>query len=118
MYYWGTRGGSNDVVAGSTNLGVPGYTCLSLINAIDGYLQDHNPTLVVLKCGTNDMAGGVSAQNAADRFQSIVDTILAYSSDVKVLGVGTKPVRILIYVFHIRDFSSTHSYIGYCVFLL
>ena len=97
VFYWGRQGESSETIPGSINVGVSGATCQSTLNNIDGYLATYQPTLVILKCGTNDMWGGgqVSPEEAYDRFTKVIDRIIL--SGAKVIAMSTKPVSNLLH---------------------
>jgi len=73
----------------SVNVGVGGWTCKNVLNKIDGFLAQHNPTTVVLVCGENDLGRGLSVNKTFRRFQDLVDKINA--SGARVIYMGTKP---------------------------
>eukprot|EP00815_Leptocylindrus_aporus_P005673 CAMPEP_0116064448 /NCGR_PEP_ID=MMETSP0322-20121206/9111_1 /TAXON_ID=163516 /ORGANISM="Leptocylindrus danicus var. apora, Strain B651" /LENGTH=764 /DNA_ID=CAMNT_0003550449 /DNA_START=14 /DNA_END=2308 /DNA_ORIENTATION=- len=100
IFYWGLQGDSSQTIPGSTNIGVSGATCQSTLNNIDGYLADYQPTLVILKCGTNDMWGGgqVSPEEAYDRFTKVIDRIMLFGA--KVIAMSTKPEPPVLAVGH------------------
>ena len=96
VYFWGRQGQSSQTIPGSLNVGVSGYTCQSVLNRIDGFLSDYQPTLVILKCGTNDMwgLGQVSPEEAFERFTKVTDKIIL--SGATTIAMSTKPVSHIV----------------------
>ena len=95
IYFWGLQGESSKLIPGSTNLGVSGWTCANVNGKITDWLQQYEPTLIVLKCGTNDLWGSfqVTPEGAFNRFTEVLDKI--YASDIPVIAMSTKPVRLI-----------------------
>jgi len=92
VYFWGRQGQSSQAIPGSSNVGVSGYTCQNVLNIIDAFLSNYQPTLVILKCGTNDMwgLGQVSPEEAFERFTKVTDKIIL--SGATTIAMSTKPV--------------------------
>jgi lysophospholipase L1-like esterase len=92
VYYWGLQGNSDAFIPGSVNVGVSGWTCADVNGKINDWLEQYEPTLVIFKCGTNDMwgSGQVSPEEAFDRFTKVIDKISA--TNVPVIAMSTKPV--------------------------
>ena len=78
---------------GSSNVGVGGYTCNSVLNKVDTYMRNHNEgkdlDWVVLVCGENDMYGTSAAKTFA-RMKKVLAKLLA-AGVKQVLYMGTKP---------------------------
>jgi len=124
IFYWNLQGDSSQTIPGSTNVGVSGATCQTTLNNIDGYLATYQPTLVILKCGTNDMWGGgqVSPEEAYDRFTKVIDRIILFGA--KVIAMSTKPVSnllcciIILFLFILSSNDYFGSYLTWMSMLL
>jgi len=81
---------SRQILPGSFNYGVGGYTCkqvLSDFDSLTNYVQ--NIQWMVLVCGENDLAYGASVKEAFKRFRKIYNA--AKSKNIKIIMIGTKP---------------------------
>ena len=69
-----------------------GWTCADVNGKINDWLEQYEATLVIFKCGTNDMwgSGQVGPEEAFDRFTKVIDKISA--TNVPVIAMSTKPV--------------------------
>ena len=99
VYYWAQQGDSNNFIPGSINVGVSGWTCADVNGKINDWLDQYEPTLIVLKCGTNDMWGvnQVSPEEAVNRFTKVIDKIAA--TETPVIAMSTKPVRSIFMLY-------------------
>lgn len=99
IYYWGQQGDSDNFIPGSVNVGVSGWTCADVNGKINDWLDQYEPTLIVLKCGTNDMwgSGQVTPEQAFNRFTSVIDKIAA--TETPVIAMSTKPVRSIFMLY-------------------
>ena len=83
--YWDTH----ERFPASYNVGVGGDTCRNARNEMDSLLAAFVPAVVVIVCGENDLASGVSVNDAFDRFSALVDK--ARGNSARVVYLGTKP---------------------------
>ena len=109
VYYWGLQGNSDEFIPSSVNVGVSGWTCANVNGKINDWLEQYEPTLVILKCGTNDMWGSwqVSPEEAFDRFTKVIDKISA--TNVPVIAMSTKPVSLILAVLYLLFLSSLYD---------
>jgi len=75
---------------GSFNVGVGGYTTTDVKNEVNTWVQELDPTWVIIVVGENDLNGNRAVTNAAlVRFKQIVDAFIA--DGARVIYLGTKP---------------------------
>jgi len=80
---------TDQLYPGSVNKGDGGTTCRQWTNRIDEWLDEYQPTVVVLVCGENDIAEGDSPSEAFQNFQKVVNKIS--DSGATTIHFGTKP---------------------------
>lgn len=68
-----------------THEGHPGWTISTMINHVDNWMAAHDPDLVYLQAGTNDVGAGATPPEIADRMQVLLIKILAHSTTVRVI---------------------------------
>ena len=93
IFYWDERGTN---FPGATNLGAVGAFCSNLANQLEDAITQYNPTLLILRCGTNDMTasgGATPPAEAANRLIEIVETAFSLT-DAPIISFGPKPVRL------------------------
>lgn len=65
--------------------GHPGWTILSMINSVNSWMASHDPDLVYLQAGTNDVGAGATPEEIAGRMKLLIDRILAHSATVRLI---------------------------------
>merc|ERR1712183_349422 len=81
---------SRETLPGSFNYGVGGHTCNQVYNDFMSLVQSvQNIQWMVLVCGENDLASGVSVNNVFKRFKKIYNAAIA--RNIKIIMIGTKP---------------------------
>jgi len=95
IFYWDERGTN---FPGATNLGAVGAFCSNLANQLEDAITQYNPTLLILRCGTNDMTasgGATPPAEAANRLIEIVETAFSLT-DAPIISFGPKPEPTLV----------------------
>ena len=78
----------------ATDAGVPGEVAATGLSRLPGLLQQHQPDLVVLIHGGNDMLRRQNRSHAADNLRSMIGLARDSGADVVLLGVP-QPALIL-----------------------
>lgn len=90
VYFVGSE--RNGPLPENRHQGHPGYNTAQIADVIDkGYLEDAQPNIILLMIGTNDIALGLSRDEAPNRVQTIIQKVFTHLPDVHLIVASIPP---------------------------
>lgn len=90
VYFVGSE--RNGPLPENRHQGHPGYNTAQIADVIDkGYLEDYRPNIIVLMIGTNDIALGLSRDEAPNRVQAIIQKVFSHLPAVHLIVASIPP---------------------------